>query len=98
MSPPAFRQANVRDTAVGKCEWIIVEEISDRELPTDLRFRDFAQGIKHEIREADVRRGLKRSREASWLSRHQSSSNDRSALRALTLREPAKRHRARGSP
>jgi hypothetical protein len=50
-----FRQANVKDSAVGKRtgEWIMVEEISDRELPLIYASDLAEQRIKHEIREAD---------------------------------------------
>jgi hypothetical protein len=50
-----FRQANVRDSAVGKRtgEWVLIEEISDRELPLIYASDLAEQRIKHEIREAD---------------------------------------------
>ena len=50
-----FRQANVKDSAIGKRtgEWVLVEEISDRDLPL-IYASDLAERrIKHEIREAD---------------------------------------------
>lgn len=50
-----FRQANVKDSAVGKRtgEWVLVEDISDRELPLVYASDLAEQRIKHEIREAD---------------------------------------------
>ncbi len=50
-----FRQANVKDSAVGKRtgETVMVEDISDRELPLVYASDLAEQRIKHEIREAD---------------------------------------------
>jgi hypothetical protein len=50
-----FRQANVKDSAVGKRtgELVMVEQISDRELPLIYASDLAEQRIKHEIREAD---------------------------------------------
>lgn len=50
-----FRQANVKDSIVGKRtgEWVIVESISDKELPLIYASDLAEQRIKHEIREAD---------------------------------------------
>lgn len=50
-----FRQANVRDSAIGKRtgEWVLIEDIADRELPLIYASDLAEQRIKHEIREAD---------------------------------------------
>jgi hypothetical protein len=50
-----FRQANVKDAPVGKRtgELVVVEEISDKELPLIYASDLAEQRIKHEIREAD---------------------------------------------
>ena len=50
-----FRQANVKDSPVGKRtgEWVLIEEISDKELPLIYASDLAEQRIKHEIREAD---------------------------------------------
>jgi hypothetical protein len=50
-----FRQSNVKNPPVGKRtgEWVVIDEISDRELPL-IYASDLAEHrIKHEIREAD---------------------------------------------
>jgi hypothetical protein len=50
-----FRQSNVKNLPVGKRtgEWVVIDEISDRELPL-IYASDLAESrIKHEIREAD---------------------------------------------
>jgi Zn/Cd-binding protein ZinT len=50
-----FRQANVKDATIGKRtgEWVLIEEITDRELPLIYASDLTEKRIKHEIREAE---------------------------------------------
>lgn len=50
-----FTQANIKDTPVGKKtnEWVLIEQISDRDLPLAYASALAEQRIKHEIEEAD---------------------------------------------